>query len=96
MRVRFSRRALADLEMNADYLSRENPGSAGRVRDSLLEGCALAARFPSAGRQQSVSGVRRLVTRRFGYSIYYLPDRETGTLAILSIRHPRRAPGMES
>lgn len=94
MRLRFARRAVADLHAIADYLSAENPHAASRVRDEIMEGCRLAVSFPEIGRQQTVGGVRRLVTRRYNYSIYYLPDREAGVVAVLSIQHPRREQGL--
>lgn len=94
MKLRFTRRATADLAAIADYLAAESPGASRRVRDAILEACRLASRFPDIGRRQSVSGVRRLVTRRYAYSIYYLPDHDAGVVAILSIQHPRREQGL--
>lgn len=94
MKLRFARRAIADLNAIADYLSAENPDAARRVREAIMEGCRLAVSFPDIGRQQTVAGVRRLVTRRYNYSIYYLADREAGVVAVLSIQHPRREQGL--
>jgi plasmid stabilization system protein ParE len=46
--------------------------------------------FPEIGRRQTVEGVRKLVTGKYGYVIYYAVDHAKAEIAILSIQHPAR------
>jgi plasmid stabilization system protein ParE len=48
--------------------------------------------FPRAGRLQQTDGVRKFVTRRFAYLIYYTVDSAAAEIIILSVRHsaPKR------
>ena len=46
--------------------------------------------FPEIGRQQSVEGVRKFITRRYRYLIYYTVDREAEEIVVLTIQHPAR------
>jgi plasmid stabilization system protein ParE len=64
---------------------------ARRVRGAILQALQLATEFPRIGRQQTIAGVRKLVTRRYGYVIYYLLDEPADEIVVLTIRHPARA-----
>jgi toxin ParE1/3/4 len=90
VKLRFTPRATADLTDIADYIQTESPQGARRVREAILESLELAAHFPRIGRQQSVTGVRKVVTRRYGYLIYYLLDEVSDELVVLTIQHPAR------
>lgn len=46
--------------------------------------------FPHVGRPQRTEGVRKLVTRRYAYLIYYLVDEAADELVILNVKHPAR------
>ena len=43
--------------------------------------------FPHVGRQQKAEGVRKLVTRRYPYLVYYTTDEEAEEIVILPIQH---------
>jgi toxin ParE1/3/4 len=90
MKLRFTPRAAQDLIDIADYIRAENPAAAQRVRDSILESLQLLSDFPDIGRRQTEIGVRKHVTRKYGYLVYYSVDVEMNELAILTIRHPAR------
>lgn len=60
------------------------------MRDAILESLQNLVRFPCLGRPQKVEGVRKLVTRRYPYLVYYTLDEEVGEVVILSIQHPAR------
>jgi toxin ParE1/3/4 len=90
MKLRFTPRAAADLIATADYLRQRNPGAAISVRATILESLQLLLRFPRLGRTQSVQGVRRLVTRKYGYIAYYKVDEEAEEIVVLTIQHPAR------
>lgn len=90
MKVRFTRRATQDLVDIADTIHEHNPAAALRVRGAILESLRQLADFPEAGRRQSVEGVRKLVTRRYRYVVYYSIDAAADEIAVLTIRHPAR------
>ena len=90
MRLRFTPRAVADLISIADYLRERNPQAALSVRAAILESLRLLLQFPKLGREQTVDGVRKLVTRRYGYLAYYTVDEQAEEVVILAIQHPSR------
>ncbi|MFD2181166.1 type II toxin-antitoxin system RelE/ParE family toxin [Rhodoplanes azumiensis] len=90
MTIRYTRRAVADLSGIAEYIRSHDPPAALRVRDAILDSIRTLALFPRAGRRQSVAGVRKLVTRKFPYLIYYSVHGATGDIVVLTVRHPAR------
>ena len=90
MKLRFTPRATLDLISIADYVHEHSPQGALRVRAAILESLQNLVRFPSLGRPQTVEGVRKLVTRRYPYLVYYTVDEEAGEVVILTIQHPAR------
>jgi hypothetical protein len=45
---------------------------------------------PEIGRRQKVQGVRKLVTRKYPYVVYYTVDPDAAEIIVLSIQHPAR------
>jgi plasmid stabilization system protein ParE len=88
MKLRFTLRAVANIVEIADYIHARNPASAERVRDAIYQSLQNLILFPRIGRQQKTSGVRRLVTRKYGYLVYYTVDDAAGEVIILSVKHP--------
>jgi toxin ParE1/3/4 len=77
MKLRFAPRAAQDLAAIADYIRAHNPAAAQRVRAAILHSLQNLVLFPRVGRAQTVEGVRKLVTRKYPYLVYYTVD-ETG------------------
>jgi plasmid stabilization system protein ParE len=90
MKLRFTPRALRDLTDIAEFLRAESPAGATSVRSAIFESLQLLKDVPRIGRAQSVDGVRKLVTRRYGYLVYYVIDEANDGLAVLTIQHPAR------
>jgi toxin ParE1/3/4 len=90
MKLRFTRRAAQDLHDIADYVREQNPRAALRVRGAILASLRNLILFPRIGRRQSVEGVRKLVTRRYPYLVYYVVDEASEEVVILTIQHPAR------
>lgn len=88
MKLRLTRRANENLASIADYLRARSPQAARRVRTNIFSSFQLLTAFPFAGRRQSTEGVRKLVTTKYAYLIYYAVDEAEDTIVILSIRHP--------
>lgn len=90
MKLRFTARAAENLVVIADYLHERNPMAALRVRATIYEGLQNLLLFPRAGRPQTHEGVRKFVTPRYGYLIYYLVDEAADEIVILAVKHPAR------
>jgi plasmid stabilization system protein ParE len=90
MKIHLTRRALRDLVGIADYIKQQSPEAALRVRGSILKSLETLVLFPRAGRRQNISGVRKLVTRRYSYLVYYTIDDAKEEVRILTIQHPAR------
>lgn len=90
MKLRFTPRATEDLAAIGDYIRGRNPAAAVRVRAAILETLQMLVLFPHAGRAQTVEGVRKIVTRRYAYIVYYSVDTESQEIIINTIQHPAR------
>jgi plasmid stabilization system protein ParE len=77
MKLRFTPRATEDLTAIGDYIRTRNPAAAVRVRAAILETLQMLVLFPHAGRAQSVEGVRKIVTLRYAYIVYYSVDTDS-------------------
>jgi toxin ParE1/3/4 len=90
MRLRFTPAAIASLNEISDYIHERNPAAAKRVRDSIYESLQNLILFPRVGRRQRTPGVRKLVTRKYTYLVYYTIDQANDEIVILSVKHPAR------
>ena len=90
MKLRFTSRAAQDLAETGDYILEQSPQAALRVRAAILESLQNLILFPNVGRPQNVAGVRKLVTRRYAYLVYYMADDVAEEIVILTIQHPAR------
>jgi plasmid stabilization system protein ParE len=79
---------MQDLVGIADYIREHSPQAALRVRSTILESLQNLIAFPRLGRRQQVEGVRKVITRRYPYLIYYTIDDAADEIVILSIQHP--------
>ena len=75
----------------ADYIREYSPNAALRVRSAILDALQDLVLFPEVGRRQKTEGVRKLVTRRYAYLIYYTLDRNADEIVVLTIQHSARA-----
>jgi toxin ParE1/3/4 len=91
MKLRFTRRAARNLADIADYLREQNPEAAVRVRTAIDKSLQNLVLFPYAGRKQEFEGVRKVVTRRYPYLVYYRVDEVAGEIVVVAIRHSARA-----
>jgi toxin ParE1/3/4 len=90
MKLRFTPRATRDLLDIADYIRERSPDASLRVRAAILDSLQDLALFPEAGRRQTIEGVRKFVTRKYSYLIYYGFDRSADEIVILTIQHSAR------
>jgi toxin ParE1/3/4 len=71
-------------------LRRTWPPASLAVREAVLSSLQTLALFPETGRRQTVEGVRKFVTRKYGYLVYDAVDHANAEIAILTIQHPAR------
>jgi len=90
VKLRFTPRATRDLADIAEYLHTRNPSAALAVRDAILRSLQTLTLFPAIGRRQNVEGVRKLITRRYRYLVYYMIKEGAEEIVILTIQHPTR------
>jgi toxin ParE1/3/4 len=90
MKLRFTRRATENLTEIADYIHERYPAGARRVRAAIYEGLRNLLLFPYSGRPQKIEGVRKFVTPRYPYLIYYTVDESAEEVVVLNVKHPAR------
>lgn len=91
MKLRFTPRATENLTDIGNYLGDRNPAAARHVRAAIYETLQNLLLFPAAGRLQTVGRIRKLVTTKYAYLIYYLHDGVADEVVVLNIKHPARA-----
>ena len=88
MRVRWLKRALRNLDEEAEYIARDNPQAAARIVARIAASVDRLANHPSSGRSGRVPGTRELVVSG---TPYIVPYRVRGaTVEILRIFHGAR------
>ena len=90
MKLRFTRRAVDNIAELADYIRARNPEAAEAVRTAIYDSLANLLLFPNVGRQQTTEGVRKLVTRKYSYLIYYTVDEVAEEIDVLSVKYSAR------
>ena len=71
MRVKWLRAALANLNAEAEYISRDDPAAASRIVSAIRRSVGNLKRFPAMGRPGRVIGTRELVVPGTPYIIPY-------------------------
>jgi plasmid stabilization system protein ParE len=87
MKLRFTPRAIEDIVSIAAYIQARNPVAAERVRAAIYESLQNLVLFPGAGRPQQAEGVRKLVTRKYAYLVYYTIDDAAEEIVVLNVKH---------
>lgn len=90
MKLRFTPRALDNLDVISSYLRSKNPAATSHVRAAIYASLQTLILFPRIGRPQKAKGVRKLVTRKYAYLIYYIIDDDADEIVILNVKHPAR------
>jgi plasmid stabilization system protein ParE len=92
MRVRWLRKALANLDEEAAFIAAEDPAAARPVVRRIMAAVAELPDRPGIGRPGRVPGTRELVVARTRYVIPYRV--RGGVVEILRVFHTsRRLPG---
>ncbi len=87
MEIRWTRKALENLDAIAAYIALDNPTRARSFVGEIKEKTALLAQFPAIGRPGRVPGTRELVV----HENYVVPYRvKDGAVQILRVHHVAR------
>jgi toxin ParE1/3/4 len=70
------------------YIRAQNPAAAQRVRAAIYDSLEILLLFPQIGRRQETEGVRKFITRRYAYLVYYTVDEAAQEIVILNVKHP--------
>jgi plasmid stabilization system protein ParE len=91
MTLRFTRRARNDLRDILEYIAKDNPAAADRLRLAFLDAGKLIAMRPHLGlRNANVPELRSRLVARYPYRIHYRI--EDADVWIIHIRHSARRP----
>ncbi len=88
MQIKWLKKALQNLQAEAEYIEQENPAAAQGLVQAVREATNSLANFPSQGRPGRVPGTRELVIEGYLYVVpYRVKDNE---VHILRVFHTRR------
>lgn len=87
MQVKWTDKALADLDIIVRYIFQESPAAAFDIEDLILNGVQNLSQFPYLGRVGLVFGTRELVIHP-NYIVVYRIDEPL--VQIISVVHTRR------
>jgi addiction module RelE/StbE family toxin len=87
MLVRWTRRALADLDEIQDFIAEDSPRAAYEVARDIAAGADGLADHPHLGRAGRVRGTRELVIAHLPYIVVY---RVTDQVEVLAVVHMAR------
>ena len=90
MKLRYTKRAAAQIAAALDYVAAQSPQCAERIRDRLEVVLLFLQDHPQAGRPTTRPGVRRLVTRPYPYLIDYRVTESE--IIVQRFRHTARRP----
>lgn len=93
MKVRYTRRALADLSSIFAYLDARAPAAALSVKTTIERRIALLADFAQIAPATDQPGVYELTIVRYPYKVYY--EISGDEVWVLHIRDSRRQPWLE-
>ena len=85
MQVKWTRRALLNLDNAVEYIAADNPRAAAQVAQRIWDSAQLLADQPGMGRPGRVAGTRELVISDFPYILPYVE--QAGTVFILRVIH---------
>jgi toxin ParE1/3/4 len=88
VRVKWLRRALANLSAEAEYIAKDSPSAAEHVITSIVDSIERLRKYPAMGRPGRVIGTRELV---ISGTPYIIPYRVRGDMVeILRVFHGTR------
>ena len=90
MNLRYTPKALAELDDILTYIAERSPAGARNVQARIQALTTLLVQYPLSGQRTSESGLRRIVTPPYPYLIFYEATAEE--VVIIGVRHAAREP----
>lgn len=94
MRLRYTREALADLNVALEHIAKHSPQGAQRVQGRIQAVIHLLLQHPQIGQMTSRRGMRRMVASPYPYLIFYRATEDE--IVIHGVRHSARRPSTMS
>jgi toxin ParE1/3/4 len=88
MRLKFTARAVRDLRNIREYIARDNPVAARRVKEQIISSIRQLEAFQGKGRPGRVSGTREIVIPTTPYLVPYRVRNEV--METLAVYHAAR------
>ena len=85
MRIRWTKKALDNLDAAVEYIAEDNPTAAHEVAQKIWDSVQLLRTQPGIGRPGRVTGTRELVIPELPYIVPY--TEQEGAIVILRIMH---------
>ena len=95
MRIRYSRRATADLASIHEYLSQNSPSGAADVLAAAYAAIEFIRRNPHAAEMTTIEGVRGKNVQRYRFKVFYRVHERDDLIEVVHIRHTSRAPWLD-
>jgi addiction module RelE/StbE family toxin len=92
VKVRYTRKALAQLDEIYSHIEAHNPSAAKRVKARIKQSIARLGRSPYSCRATEHPGIRLLAIVRYPYLVFYRVEEKAKEVHILRIRHGARDP----
>jgi toxin ParE1/3/4 len=92
VKVRYRRKALAQIELIFSYIEEQDADAALRVKHAIKTSIDRLGLFPYSARPSAIIGIRELPIRRFPYIVFYTVDDAAQEVQILRVRHTSQDP----
>ena len=90
MQIKWLRKALANLNEEAEYISRDDPAMARAIVQQIHEAVSLLAKNPSLGSPGRIFGTRELVIPDTRYLVPYRVRPRLKRVEVLRVFHTSR------
>jgi toxin ParE1/3/4 len=91
LRVRFSKRALAQMDGIFAYIAKDNPVAADSVVERIHSVSLLLGEYPYIGHTTVRESIRILAVTPYPYLLFYSVIPSRSEVRILSVRHGARS-----
>jgi toxin ParE1/3/4 len=90
MKIRYSPRAVTDLESIRQFLVERSPRGAANVLASIFVAIEFVRRNPEASQATRIPNIRAMVVRRYRFRIFYRLIEGADVIEIIHVRHTSR------
>jgi toxin ParE1/3/4 len=92
VKIRYTRKALAQLDQIYSFIEAHNPRAAKSVNIRIKRAIGRLAGFPYSCRETDRPGIRVLPIVRYPYLVFYIVDEAAQEVQILRVRHSAQDP----